>query len=87
MAGIGASEHKREREETGSTRKLTERLTEGSAGAGTIGGQLIDAEDLREPRLKNMLGTALWCFPGCLARSGRSGQRCEARGHVREARG
>ena len=70
MVGIGDSEHKREMEETGSTRKLTERLTEGSAGAGTAGGQRIDAEDLRAPRLKKTSGTMLWCFPGCLARRG-----------------
>ena len=70
MAGIGASEHKREREETGSTRKLTERLMEGSAGAGAGGGQQIDTEDLWEPRLKKTSGTVLWCFPGCLARRG-----------------
>ena len=60
MVGTGASEHKREREETGSTRKLTERLPEGSAGAGTAGGQRIDTEDLRAPRLKKTSGTMLW---------------------------
>ena len=43
MAGIGASKHKQEREETGSTWKLTKRLMEGSAGAGMVGGQRIDA--------------------------------------------
>ena len=51
-------------------RKLTERLTEGLAGAGTAGGQRIDAEDLRAPRLKKTSGTALGYFPGCLARRG-----------------
>ena len=70
MAKIGASEHKREREETGSTQKLTERLMEGSAGAGAAGGQRINAEDLREPRLKKTSETVLWCVPGCLARRG-----------------
>ena len=70
MVGIGASEHKRESEETGLTRKLTERLTEGSAGAGTAGGQRIDDEDLWAPRLKKTSGTVLGCFLGCLARCG-----------------
>ena len=60
MVGTGASEHKGEREETVSMRKLTERLPEGSAGAGTAGGQRIDAEDLRAPRLKKTSGTMLW---------------------------
>ena len=47
--------------------ELIERLTEGSVGAGTAGGQRIDDEDLRAPRLKKTSGTMLWCFHGCLA--------------------
>ena len=50
--------------------KLTERLTEGSASAGTAGRQRIDAEDLQAPRLKKTSGTMIWCFPGCLALRG-----------------
>ena len=50
--------------------ELTERLTEGSASAVMVGGQRINAEDLRAPRLKKTSGTALGYFPGCLARRG-----------------
>ena len=64
------SARNRQRGERGLVRGLTARLTEGLAGAGTAGGQRIDAEDLRAPRLKKTSGTALGCFPGCLARRG-----------------
>ena len=57
--GNGAREHNREREETGSTRKLTERLTEGSVVAGTRRGGHTVAGDLGGPRKKKASGVVL----------------------------
>ena len=61
--GTAAREGNRGQGERGSVRRLTERITKGSAGAGTAGGQRIDGEDLRAPRLKNTLGTVLCHLP------------------------
>jgi len=50
--------------------ELTERLTEDSAGAVAAGGQQIDGEGLRAPKLKKTSGTALQGLRRSLTRRG-----------------